>query len=174
MEELDNPKRGRGSSLKENKGCISITNKDSSITKLPKLKLFMNNQVNDYNSRLSNLQKAISVNSSQNSLVENKQLNRPKQSSILDKWVNDDIHSAYTNRSKNTDQNKSLKSLASIDLLKKYYKNKRNNHSHIKNSASIELYDRYNGSRLQSKNSTALKSNNNLSYAKLGNSFANR
>ena len=67
-------------------------------------------------------------------------------------------------------QNKRIKSLASIDMLKKYYKNKRNNYSHVKGAASIQLHERYNDSRAGSQSN--IKSNNHsISSLKLTKSF---
>lgn len=70
-----------------------------------------------------------------------------------------------------TTLNKRIKSLASIDMLKKYHKNKRNNYSHIKGAASIQLQERYNDSEVT--NQSNIKSNSNsISSLKLTKSFA--
>lgn len=100
-------------------------------------------KMNDYNQRLESLQKAISINSSQIVLAESKLMVRPKPSSELGNYMNNKINAAYANRSNNSLSKRKLKSLASIDMLKKYYKNKRNKHSNGSEHSSIQLYNRY-------------------------------
>lgn len=126
-----------------------IEDKNVSSNKMPRIvnsKRYSSNTClgknNDYNSRLDSLQKAISINSSQIVLAESKLLIRPNLSSALSNQL-DKFSAAYTNRSNNSQSKKKLKSLASIDMLKKYYKNNRNKYNHVKGAASIQLYDRY-------------------------------
>lgn len=78
----------------------------------------------DYNSRLDNLQKAISVNSSQIVLAESKLLIRAAPPPSLGNYISSKVTSAYTNRSISTTK-KDLKKGNSVDMFKNYYKNKR-------------------------------------------------
>lgn len=126
-------------------------------------------KLGDYNSRLDNLQKAISINSSKIVLAEGKQINRPNPKSSLRSYMNDKITAAYSNRSNDSSSKKKLKSLGSIGMLKNYYESKRNQkYSHLKGAASIQLYGRYD-SRM--KRNDLNPTNSISSSMRLANSF---
>ena len=133
------------------------------------------NGQSDYNSRLDSLQKAISINSSQIVLAESKLLIRPNpqssvakgKSSLGSHYMDGKITAAYSGRSDSPQ--KKIKSLGSIDMLKNYYKNKRNKYNHLKNAASIQLYGRHN-SRM-SGNKLKPRTNNSISEIKLSGSL---
>ena len=95
MEESEKSKAKRNSSLKDKRSSVSVSSSDLNLSKLPRLPSI--NHSNDYNTRLSNLQKAISVHSSQLTLGQSKLLVRSKPHTILNIKQND--HS-YSNRIK--------------------------------------------------------------------------
>lgn len=92
-----NQNNKRVSSLKDKRSSVSVSNGDISLSKLPRLPSI--NQGNDYNTRLSNLQKAISVNNSQISLDQSKLSGKSKPRTILD-LKGGEGHPIYTNRIK--------------------------------------------------------------------------
>jgi hypothetical protein len=120
---------------------------DKRLSKLNKCKYSSFNYIvklGSYNSRLDSLQKAVKENPDKVILAESKLMIRPNKNSSGGSYMSDKITAAYTNRSNQSSSAKKIKPFGSINLLKNYYKSKRNQkYSHLKGAASIKLYGRY-------------------------------
>jgi hypothetical protein len=120
---------------------------DKRLSKLNKCKYSSFNYIvklGSYNSRLDSLQKAVKKNPDKVVLAESKLMIRPNKNSSVGSYMSDKITAAYTNRSNQNISGKKIKPFGSINLLKNYYKSKRNQkYSHLKGAASIKLYGRY-------------------------------